>query len=329
MMSVTFGQPLWLLLLPLALLPLRLSSLESRGYSSISRVPVDPLSRAFGVSLTVAGILGLAGLLLGLAGPAREGREIQRVGEGANIVLLIDRSNSMDHSFAGRTPAGGEESKSHAAERLLADFVSTRPHDRFGVAAFSTAPLFVEPLTDNREATLAALRALSTPALAYTHVSKGLALALSLFRAPQAEEGGARIVLLVSDGAAVVDPDSERLLRTRFRESGAHLYWLFLRTANTPGLFETPEDPRDDTPQIRPERHLHLFFETLGVPYRAFEAESADVMARAMREIDRIERLPMRYRERVPRLPLQAWCYGTAALAIGWLLAVKLAEVRT
>ena len=44
---------------------------------------------------------------------------------------------------------------------------------------------------------------------------------------------------------------------------------------------EAPADPREDTPQRMPERHLHRFFESLGVPYRAFEADSAAQKAKA------------------------------------------------
>jgi mxaC protein len=327
MTGLAVDSPLWLWLLPLAALPWWRGPLEAAGYSSVVLLPRDAWSRVFALSLKLAGSLAFAGLILGTAGLSREGLWVEKTGLGADIVLVLDRSNSMDHSFAGRTPAGGEESKSQAARRLLDDFVKSRRDDRFGVVAFSTSPLFVQPLTDYRDATLAAVATLSTPALAYTHVSKGLAMALSLFRQEQGR--GSRVVLLISDGAAVVDPASERLLRTQFQASGANLYWLFLRTANMPGLFELSENPDDDTPAIRPERHLHLFFESLGVSYRAFEAESPDELAGFMAEIDRLERAPLRYREREPRHELSGLCFLAAAVCLAYLLTVKGLEGRS
>ncbi|MGZ8975777.1 MAG: hypothetical protein ACXW17_21405, partial [Methylomagnum sp.] len=48
-----------------------------------------------------------AGLLLGLAGLFRREYTVERVGQNAHIVLLLDRSRSMDDSFAGRAPTGG------------------------------------------------------------------------------------------------------------------------------------------------------------------------------------------------------------------------------
>lgn len=317
-------QPGWLWLAPLAVLPLWRSPLVPAGYSWNRLLPADRLSRGLDYALRLAGVLAFAGLVLGLAGLFRREFTVERVGQGTHIVLLLDRSRSMDDSFAGRAPAGGEEAKSAAAVRLLEQFIDSRPHDRIGVAAFSTGPLFVLPLTDNREAVAAAVRAAGLPGLAQTHVAKGLALALSYFSGNEA--AGSRSVLLVSDGAAVVDPHSEALLRRWFVERGVRLYWIFLRTAGNPGLFETPE-PADDTPEARPERYLHLFFESLGIPYRAYEAETPDGILRAMADIGHLENLPMHYRETHPRLDLRGWCFGLAAGALAVLALAKWSEV--
>ncbi len=67
----------------------------------------------------VAGVIAILGLILGLGGVQRLGQTIERLGEGAHIVLLIDRSSSMDNTFAGSEPTEGEASKSANARRLL------------------------------------------------------------------------------------------------------------------------------------------------------------------------------------------------------------------
>lgn len=317
--------PFWLWLLPLALLPWRRSLFRPHGYSWNLLLPADPASRWLDLGIRLAGSLALAGLILGLAGPYRREHVVERVGRGAHTVLLLDRSRSMDDSFAGRAPSGADEAKSAAAARLLEKFVGERPHDRIGVAAFSTSPLFVLPLTENHEAVTEAVRAARLPGLAQTHVAKGLALALSHFADGEAQ--AARLVLLVSDGAAVIDRANEALLRRWFAEKGVRLYWIFLRTAGSPGIFETPP-PSEDSPEARPEHYLHRFFESLGIPYRAYEATSPDAVAQAVAEVDRLENQPLRYAERRPRLELRGVCFLLAALGLGVLAAAKRMEVK-
>jgi mxaC protein len=317
----------WLLpFLSLALLQLVRSPVTSSDSPWNALLPADTSSRIWSALIKVMGVVAIAGVVLGLAGLHRKEYTVDRVGQGAHIVLLLDRSQSMDHSFAGRTPSGAEEAKSVVAERLLSEFIRERKNDRTGVAAFSTGPLFVLPLTDNREAVLAAVHALRQPALAQTHIGKGLLLALSYFTGQALT--GSRIVLLVSDGAAVVDPDSEQMLRKLFKEHQIRLYWIFLRTLGSPGIFEIPEDPRDDNPSILPERYLHLFFESLGIPYKAYEAENPAAVRHAIADIDRIESLPIHYQARIPRLDLAPVCYGAAFLALLLLAGVKLAEAE-
>jgi mxaC protein len=312
--------------LPLALLPLWRSPFVAADYSWNVLLPADTASRWIDWAVRLAGVLAMAALLLGMAGLHRREYSVERTGQGAHVVLLLDRSRSMDDSFAGRMPGGGEESKSAAAERLLTQFVSQRKNDLIGVAAFSTSPLFVLPLTDNRDAVLAAVRALKLPALAQTHVGKGLAMALSYFQGKDLT--GSRVVLLVSDGAAALDADGQAKLRRWLVENQVRLYWVFLRTAGTPGLFEPPETPADDNPQVRPEYFLNQFFASLGTPYRAYEAENPGAMEKAMADIGQLENLPVRYREKVPRQDFAGACYLAAAVAIGALLAAKGLEYR-
>lgn len=312
-----------LLLLPLARLPLTVS-----GYPWRSLLPIDPLSRGIDRGLRLAGCVAIGGLLLGVGGLHRREAVVERKGFGAEIVLLLDRSRSMDDTFAGRTPAGGEESKAQAAARLLRELVlAQNRHDRIGVAAFSTSPLFVLPFTDDREAVLAAVAALRYPNLAQTNIGKGLALALSFFD-PVPQHKTARAILLVSDGAAVMDAETESKLRRWFQERNVHLYWIFLRTLGSPGIYEIPADPGEDIPESRPERHLHRFFGTLGIPYQAYEVEDPAALRQAVAEIEREERHPLRYFERLPRRDLQTFCYVTAALAIAAVGVAKTWEVR-
>lgn len=313
----------WVLwLLPLALLPLAVSSQRVTRVPSIAAGPLDGVSRAIGWALRLAGIVAIAGLVIALSGPYRHGETITRTGIGAQVSILVDRSGSMNETFAGRQPSGAEESKAAASRRLLGDFVGSRAHDQFAVTAFSTAPILVVPMTDRHEAVRAAIAAIDRPGLDYTNVARGLAMALSQF-GPSAA-GVSRALLIVSDGAAVIDPRVQENLRAEFARIRPNLYWLFLRTKGSPSISDKPAG--EDTPQAAPERHLDLFFKSLGTPYRAFEAEGADAVADAINQIERLERDPIPYTEQRPRQDLSGWAYAIGLVGLLVLIAAKLAE---
>jgi mxaC protein len=319
-----FTNPLALYLLPLAILPLLLSAQKLEGYPSLTGFDADRTSQIVALTLRLAGALAIIGLILGIAGLALRERKIDRFGQGAHIVLLIDRSSSMDDTFAGRPPSGGQESKSAAAKRLLKNFVTERAYDRFGVAAFSTSPIHVLPITDHKNLILGAIDAIDRPGLAFTDVGRGLAMALDMTE--QDVSQASRAILLVSDGAAVIARRVQETLRAEFARQPVHLYWLYLRTKGTNGIFETPPPGVEDTPQVLPERHLHKFLQSLHVPYRAFEAESPEAVKAAITEIGKLEQTPIVYAERIPQYDLSRWAYGLAAVALGLLLAAKFFE---
>lgn len=326
MTALAFETPWALAGLALIVLPLLNTGVKPSGYSWLAILPPDPLSIALATVLRLLGMALVASLVLGLSGIYLKEQQVERVGHGAHIVMLLDRSNSMDNTFAGKAPNGAEESKSLAAKRLLAEFVDKRGQDRIGVAAYSTSPLFVMPLTENKTAVQAAISALATPALAYTNISKGLALALSFF--DKQPVTGARVLLLVSDGAAAIDPDSELELRKLFKQSQVRLYWIFLRSQNSPGLEATADNSRDDNADALPEKYLNLFFKSLNIPYQAYEAESPEAMKHAIHDIDQLENRPLHYYERIPKRDLSHTCYQWATALMALLLMLKCFEVK-
>lgn len=318
--------PAVLLLLSLCLLPVLRGAMSGTRLPALSLLPGDGLSTAVALGLKAAGVVAVAGLVLGLSGLHRRAQEVMRLGTGSHLMLLLDRSASMDNTFANRQPGAGEESKSAAAKRLLMDFLARRPDDRIGVAAFSTSPIPVLPLSDHHDAVAAAVAAIDRPGLALTDVGRGLALAIEAFADDPAESSGA--VLLVSDGAALIDPHVQAALRDALKRQPVRLYWLFLRTAGSRGIFDKPEAPGDDIPQVMPERHLNLFLSSLGVPYRAFQAGSPQAVADAIAEIDRRESVPLLHTERIARRDLDRLCYALAATALALLTLAKLTERR-
>ncbi|QGM96725.1 vWA domain-containing protein [Methylocystis parvus] len=325
MTPLSFDHPGAFLLAPLAVAPLLRSTLRASSIPSLQCLPADSVSDLVDAVLKLVGVTALLASLIGAAGPFFPEEEIERVAEGAQIVMLIDRSGSMNETFAGRNPSGGEESKAAAAKRILKAFVDSRRRDLVGVAAFSTSPMLVTPLSDHPDATKAAIDAMDRPGLDYTNIARGLAMALSMFRA--SDSNFSRAILLISDGAGVIDPRIQDNLRADFRKTRVNLYWLFLRTEGSRGIYDSPEGDAE-SPQAAPERHLDLYFKSLGVPYRAFEAEGPEATENALQQIDRLERRPMRYFEKLPRRDLGGDFFAVALCAAILLLVAKLSEVR-
>ena len=321
---IGFAWPAALFALPLALLPLVIRWLRTSAVPRLDLRAVE--GRAIGPLLVALALLTPAALILGLAQPYLRGGSVAYRGIGTNLVLLIDRSSSMDDTFAGRSPQGGDESKASAARRILLDFIARRPDDRIGIAAFSTAPMLVLPMTESRTAIAAAVAALAEPGLSQTDVGRGLTLAMEM--ADEASASDSRAVVLVSDGAAVIAPEVQTALRNLAARRQVNIYWLYLRTKGAKGIFEVPEPGQADTPHLRPERHLHIFLQSLGLPYHAFEADSPGAVEDAVTEIGRMESRPILTRRPVPRRDLAWACYLLAFLCCAALAAARWLERR-
>jgi len=322
-MTLALDSPMVLALLPLALAPFFFSALRPSFIPSLQAAPPDLVSRLLAGGLAVLAAMTITAALLALAGLHEARGSTTKMAEGAEVVILIDRSGSMNETFAGRQPSGQEGSKTSAAKRILSAFFSGDAHDLVGVAAFSTSPMLVMPMTDHQAAYEAAIAAIDRPGLDYTNIARGLALALSMFKPGFISRS--RAILLVSDGAALIDPKVQEELRADFQKIKVNLYWLFIRTAGSQGITDRPK-PGQDTPQAMPERHLDLYFKTLGVPYRAFEAEGPQAVADAVEQIGRLERHPIEIEEALPRTDFTTLLSGIAWLATLLLMAAKCAE---
>ena len=326
-MNMAFSFPWLLLLLPLSLLPLLATLFERHASARLQLIQLNAATIWINRAIRGIAVLAIASIILGLAGIHRLEQTTTRTGQGAHIVFVLDRSASMNETFGGQTPDEGEESKAQAARRLLSQFVDSRPHDLFAVAGFSTQPFYVNPLTEHKSATQAAINSMDTPGLAFTNVAKGLGLGLSYFK--DQPHTGSRVIVLVSDGAATLDHRVQKTLREWFERYRVNLYWFFLRTESGLGIYSEPKSSQDDTPRVMPERHLHKFFTTLSVPYHAYEVDTAESLQKAIAELDELESLPLIYDETIPRQDLSRWFYLLACLCVMALLAVKGLEKKS
>ena len=356
-LGVTNG---WALaLLPLAALPLLRSPSAAIPYSWIGLVPEDPVSRWLDRALRAAGALTIASLALAASGLHRPAYEVERIGRGAHMVLLVDRSTSMDRPFAMQgivDPAaqGGRRSKGEVARRLLSEFVAERHDDLFGMVVFSTFPIPVLGLTDRHEVVAAAIAAGNVGrGLAETDIGSGLEQALEYFEGQPYT--GARIVVLVSDGAGEIGLTARLRIAHLMRRLRVSLYWIYIRSAYGPVIFDADDSP-DTTgggatgdaatfdaagaagatgatdadagtvEMMTPERALHDFFSRMGASYRAYTAESPEGLEQAIADVNRLQNLPVRYRETVARRDLSAACLAVALAGLSLLVAAKLTE---
>lgn len=321
-----FNHPYVLWLLPLALLPILLERSHSRSYSWLSMLPKDPLSNLVGLLLKILAAISLFTVILGLSGPHSLEQQVERIGVGAQIAIVLDRSASMDDPFSGGANGQVGETKSVAASRIITEFVNTRKNDMIGVITFSNSAMYVLSLTESKEAVLAAIRATAGNSLFQTNIGGGLTSAVGLFE--KVPDSGSRAIILLSDGAGRMGADAQQKLRDWLQRYNIGLYWIVLRQPGGVSIFNPKYEVRDDTP-VPAEVELHDYFKTLHTPFHAYEAEDPKSLATAIADINQKEKKPIKYLEKIPGKDYTQVCYFIAALMIALLLSVKYLEVRT
>jgi mxaC protein len=329
--SFAFMHPALLLLLPLAALPWLGFSAYPSPYPSLAALPRDGLSDWIGRGLRVLACLCMASIVLALAAPYRGERQIEKFAPGAEIVLLLDRSSSMDQPFA-REPnatafAGRPEPKALVAQRLLSQFTAGRTHDRTGMVVFSTLPIPIIGLTLHGELVQAAIGAsVLGRGLAETDLGRGLTEALSYFEGRP--YSGSRVILLVSDGGAELDAETRSYIARTMKRDHVALYWLYLRSFHSPGIGTAAAPPDAGAGNPAPERALHEFFRTMGAPYRLYQAQNPHALEQAIEDVGRLEDLPIQYMEVLPPKDYSGAAYSTALLLALVLLAAKMLEIE-
>jgi mxaC protein len=333
-MSFDFANPWALLLLPLALLPLVRRQRDSLTFSYLSWLPPDRLGRLLGFAWRALAVLAIASVVLALAGPGRSETQVTHTGRGAEILVLMDRSRSMDDRLLPsdwrkldplnvRANLYRGEKKSKASRDLLSKFVAQRPDDRFSLMFFSKKPLDVVPFTQHDEVVQAGIAAGDVgPGLSETDVGRALIAATSKFDGRV--YSGSRIILLVSDGGTHLDELTQRRITAGLSRNRVALYWFYLRGYNAPALNDN--DPkRENTAEVS----LHRFFQTLRTPYHVYETEVPEDLARAVADVGRQQNYPLDFVEQVPRIDFSRSFAALAAFACLLLLGYRMMLQRS
>ena len=243
--SLDFAQPWVLLLLPLAALPLLRGRREALRFSSLEWLPPDRAGTIIGLLWRALAVLAIFAIVLALAGPGQPETTVMRNGRGAEILVLMDRSRSMDLRMlppdwrtldpvimTQQAWSRGPQ-KSQVARDLLAKFVAQRVDDRFALMFFSASPILVVPFTQRDEVVQAGISAGGVGrGLSETDVGAALLAAIGEF--DQRSYSGSRIILLVSDGGAQLDAETRQRIQAGLLRNHIGLYWLYLRSINSP-----------------------------------------------------------------------------------------------
>ncbi|RMF84984.1 MAG: VWA domain-containing protein [Nitrospinota bacterium] len=284
----------WLLLAGLLLLwPYLLAPRSAWYYSNVALLKkerqIDP------PALLVAGLTWTAVLflLIALARPQGTLEKQEQVVEVRDILLVLDLSLSME----GKIPAGPEQGrvrKLDLVRQASLQFVQRHPQDRLGLLVFGDDAFGVWPLsTDSTmlRQRLQRLDGLLPSKLRGTYLVHALLKALHHFQ----ELGQARtkLLLLLTDGLDSMTPDEERQIIRRLRQEGVMLYLLGMELEEDSSIVQL----------------------TRRAQGRYFNINRGEELEAALREIDRLERSPVKVVQSTERKELYPF-FALTALAL-------------
>ncbi|SDK73024.1 mxaC protein [Methylophilus rhizosphaerae] len=305
-------------LLPITLLPFWLKGHQGKFYSWLEIMPEDALSDRLNLAVKIITALLLLSIVIALAAPRGSDEQVQRAGKGAQTVMVIDRSVSMDHPFAGDSSGHVAEIKSAAARRIITRFIDSRPNDMMGVVGFTNSALYGIKITTNRDAIHAAIVAATSPSLNQTNIGAGLTEAVGLF--DNIQSSGSRAVILLSDGAGKLSPRVKYLLSERLKSRKLGIYWIMLREPGEASIFSKEEYEEGRTPN---SIVLHKYFQSLGLKYKAYEADDSESLQSAINDIDSREKKAIKYYETIA-----GYDYSRVFMIIALVLALLLLGIK-
>ena len=301
----------------------------------VAWLPVDRAGQILASVWQASALLAITGIVLALAGPGCSQTQIMRTGLGAEILVLMDRSRSMDERMLTsdwRTldplrvrfvAQSRGQPKGKAARDLLSSFVAERPDDRFALMFFSANPIHVVPFTRHDAVIQAAIKA-GGVGRGLTNTDVGWALSSAIEEFDQRAYSGSRIILLVSDGGAKLDADVREVLREGLLRNRITLNWIYLRSVN--GADFNAMDGQSDT---LPEIALHRFFQSLDTPYKAYQAMSPEDLAEAVTDIGKQQNFPIDFLEQIPRRNFSRYFLAAAAFFCVVLLVYRSLQMRS
>lgn len=339
-----FTKPELLYWLPLSLAPLLFHGMPKFDLPSLDNWPKDLFSNLMRWGIRGLACLVFASLVIAGAGPYSEGGTTTKVGNGAEIVVVLDRSGSMSEGLKGRdynrqdAEAGKSSthflSKIEAARKVLLKFMTQRQADTFGMVAFNASPISVAPLSSDRELAEAALLSAQSQSTGFTALGRALGLALDYFEGRPYT--ATRMILLVSDGDALIEKEDQEILKAEFKRHHAQLMWIYVRGEREQSILDGVIAGDNEIITEADEQYaikkqtatMHEVFQQLDVPYQAFEVDSEAGFQQAIAAVAQATNKPTRYEFRLPRQDYAVFFYGFSFIGIFILWYLKGLELR-
>ncbi len=281
----------WLLLLLLAL-PAWWWFLRHRATRGVVFSDVDTVAAAVRPAWwiripTAARIVALSAFIIGASGLRVGGDTIEVKQEGIAIAIAIDVSSSMlAEDFA-------PSNRLEVAKEQATAFVRGRSADRIGLVAFAGEALTQVPVTLDYPVLERAIAELAVGQLEDgTAIGSGLATAVNRLRSA---EGTSKVVLLLTDGEnnrGLIDP---RTAAQTAKTYGVKVYTIGVGTEGEAPI-PTGRGLSGFRYEILPvkidEVLLTEIAETTGGRY--FRAKDSEALSRIFRQIDGLEKTPVR-----------------------------------
>ncbi len=300
-----FAARLWLLALPLALMPVvawfRPHALRFPGVVQAARTAPTAIAQLRTLASVLPALLdGVAiGLtVVALARPQHIEHETIRDSDGLDILLAIDTSGSMKSPDMGRglSPV----TRLDAAKEVMGRFVEARPDDRVGLLVFGQEAFVQVPPTLDSSTLVDFISELDIGMAGPNATAVGDAIAVGVKRLKDLK-APSKLLILVTDGksnSGTVQPiDAARAAKAL----GVKIYTIGVGTSRI-----------DD-------QELQAVAETTGGSYYSAPTESQ--LAKVYSDIDKNEKTTAKVHEYVHRDELYAdWLWpalGTFCLAFG------------
>jgi mxaC protein len=317
---MTLLNPWALLLTPIILAPFWLKGHQGQMYSWLEIAPEDKFSDMANLAVKIIMAILLASIVLALAAPHGSDQKIQKIGKGAQTVLVIDRSVSMEHPFAGDATGGrAAEIKSGAARRLITKFIDSRPDDMMGVVAFTNSALYGIKITTNRDAIHSAINAATSSGINQTNIGAGLTQAVSLF--DNIQSSGSSAIILLSDGAGKLSPRVKQKIKEQLTSRGVSLYWIVLREPDDISIFSRDNHYAEGSEP--PSIELNQYFKSLKIKYKAYEADNPTALQSAIQDIDSREKKTIKY-----TVTVSGHDYSRDLIVLALVLAIFILTVK-
>jgi Ca-activated chloride channel homolog len=211
-------------------------------------------------------VLGMLFTILALARPQLLNPSKQQYGEGIDIALAIDISDSMLATDLNPNRLG-------AAKTIAIDFIRGRQNDRIALVAFAGETTTLSPLTTDYSMLTHYLASLNPSLIKTAGTAIGLALA-SCINKLRDVPGKSKIAILISDGdntAGEIDPNIALELAQTF---GIRLYTIAVG--------------RDDKLNKIDEKTLKML--ATGANGKFYRANDNTALSEIFKEIDKLEK---------------------------------------